>query len=196
VNRSDLLELHFITMIANVPTILEHGILCHHEATKLNPASVAMPEIQEIREGKVVPGGLPLHKYANLYFHARNPMLYLRKDQHVDLCVLRISPDVLDLPGVVITDGNAASGYTAFLPSPEGLSKVERDLVYAEYWTDEDQIVAWTKKRVRCAEVLVPSRVEARFILGAYVSCQRAARALSAAALGLDIRIDAHLFFR
>ncbi len=73
--RSDLAELHFITHIANVASILEHGILCHKKAKRLDPASVAMPEIQDIRAKKAVPAGKPLHEYANLYIHARNPML-------------------------------------------------------------------------------------------------------------------------
>jgi len=36
--------------------------------------------------------------------------MYLRRPQHEALCVLQISPAVLSLPGVVIADGNAASG--------------------------------------------------------------------------------------
>ena len=56
-----------------------------------------------------------LHEYANLYLCARNPMLYKRRESHGTLCVLRVSTDVLDLPGVVLTGGNAASDYTAFM---------------------------------------------------------------------------------
>ena len=54
------------------------------------------------------PGGLKLHQYANLYFHARNPMMYSRKEKAAELCVLCVSLEVLRLPGVVITDKNAA----------------------------------------------------------------------------------------
>ena len=62
-----------------------------------------------------------MHEYVNLYFHARNPMLYLRQDKHADLSVLRVSPLVLDLAEAVITSQNAASTYVRFYPSPHEL---------------------------------------------------------------------------
>jgi len=138
--RSDLHELHYITPIQNVPSIMNHGILCHQKAKQLNHASVAMQEIQEIRAKKVIPGGKPIHSYVNLYFCARNPMMYKRAAQHRFLCVLRINTEVFDLPGVVIADGNAASGYTGFWSSKTGLGKIDFELVFAEWWTDSNQI--------------------------------------------------------
>ncbi len=195
-NRSDLPELHYITTILNVPSILAQGILCHRQVQRFPHQSVAMPEIQDIRSKKVVPGGRLLHEYANLYLCARNPMLYKRKELHGNLCVLRVSTAVLDIPGTIIADGNAASDYTAFWPSPGGLARIDLDAVFAEFWTDNDQIVEWRKKRMKCAEALVPERVESRFILGAYASGDAALQALRAVAPNLDVRIDTDLFFR
>lgn len=123
-------------------------------------------------------------------------MLFKRKHLHMDLCVLRVSTDVLDLPKVVITDGNAASDYTWFWPSPKGLSKVDKELIFAEFWTDEDQIVGWQKKRAKCAEVLVPDLVKPRFILGAYVSCSGALLKFKVIESRLSVTINSHLFFR
>jgi len=143
-----------------------------------------------------VPGGRPLHDYANLYIHARNPMLFVRKDRHADICVFRIRTNVLYLPGVVIADGNAASDYTAFWPAPDGLAKLDGALVLAEYWTDPDTFAYWHKKRVRCAEVLVPQRVPSEHILGAYVSCDESLMRLAAAVPQLVATVNAHLFFR
>jgi len=77
-DRNDLTELHYITKIRNVPSIMTKGILSHKQSKKIDHNSVAMEEIQERREKKIVPGGRPLHEYVNLYFHARNPMLYVR----------------------------------------------------------------------------------------------------------------------
>src|SRR5262245_52031944 len=118
--RSDLGELHCIVPIANVPSIVRLGILSHERARTLDHISIASNEVQAIRAGKVVPNGRRLHHYANLYVDARNPMTYVLKDGHLDLCVLRVSTDVLDLPEVVIADGNAAGGMTRFSPSPGG----------------------------------------------------------------------------
>lgn len=156
-----------------------------------------MRKIQGRRARKRIPGGRPLHDYVNLYFCARNPMLFKRKDQHEELCVLRLNTDVLDLPNVVITDQNAASGYVRFAPAPIGLQIVDQELVFAEYWTHRDNPIEEMRHRsAKCAEVLVPDCVDPHFILGAYVSCDAARAAIEALGLDLPVTIDSHLFFR
>ena len=122
-------------------------------------------------------------------------MLYKRQAQHGDLCVLRISPSVLDLKGVIVTDGNAASQYTRFAPAPGGLAIVDRDWTFAEFWTDADQIQRWRKTAAKCAEVLVPDRVDPRYLTGAYVSCNEAHAKFESLNTGLAASIDRHLFF-
>ena len=78
----DVRELHYITPIENLPSILEKGILSHKLASKIPHLSVALDVIQERRKNKIIPRGRPLHDYVNLYFDARNPMLYRRLEQH------------------------------------------------------------------------------------------------------------------
>jgi len=73
-NRTDLQELHYITPIANLPSIRQHGLLSHNRVKKLPSQSIAMPEIQERRERVQIPGGQPLHNYVNFYINARNPI--------------------------------------------------------------------------------------------------------------------------
>jgi hypothetical protein len=194
-NRNELNELHYITPIANVPSILKHGILSFQRAEGITHQSVALVEVQQ-RRRKAVPGGRPLHEYVNLYLCARNPMLYLRHTHHLSLCVLRVSTDVLDLPRVVVADMNAASDYVRFGLAPQALSLVDRDLVFAESWIHtDDQIQEWRHKAIKCAEVLVPDRVLASFISGAYVSGSTALAVLRQAAPNLLVTVDAHLFF-
>jgi hypothetical protein len=159
--------------------------------------SVAMKEVQERRRVKAVPGGRPIHDYANLYFCARNPMLFKRRDEHESLCVLRISPAVLDLPDVVVTDQNAASDYARFARAPEGLEIVDRALVFAAYWKHpEDPIADWRHASAKCAEVLVPDCVEPSYITGAYVSCGEAQAAVAALDLKWPIAVNPSFFFR
>ncbi|MBX6773430.1 MAG: DUF4433 domain-containing protein, partial [Chloroflexi bacterium] len=112
--RRDIPELHYIVHIDNVPSIMTHGILSHRRAQRLEHISVANPSVQEIRDRKRVPGGRWLHDYVNLYLCARNPMLYVlvRTMGHDELCVLRVSAELLDLPTTIMTDGNAAKNYT------------------------------------------------------------------------------------
>lgn len=195
--REELDELHYITPIANAGSIQHHGILSHRRASRLQHDSVAMPEIQDRRKNVVVPGGRRLHEYVNLYICARNPMLYKRRGQHSVLAVLRISTDVLDLPGAVVTDGNASSDYTRFSEPRRGLERIDRSLVFAKYWTHPgDEIAEWRHKSAKCAEVLIPECVLPNYIVGAYVSTPQARDELSKAAPGIDVTLNASLFFQ
>lgn len=164
-------ELHYITSVENLESIMRRGIVSHTRAEQFSHRSVALQEVQDIRSGKRVPNGLPLHEYANLYFDARNPMMYLLliKDDPNDLAVVRVSEAALDIRDTVLTDGNAASGATRFFPSPTGLAALDPTLIYAKYWNDDDYWTKLEKKRARCAEVLVPDLVESKHIIGCYV---------------------------
>jgi hypothetical protein len=99
-----------------------------------------MPEIQERRTDKRIPGAGILHDYANLYFDAHNPMLSRLRTENDDICVLRIDPKVLDLPGVIIADRNAASDWVRFFRVGEGLKALNRDRVFAKYWTHPENV--------------------------------------------------------
>lgn len=177
-HRDDLEELHYITPINNIPSILRYGILSNRRADRLEHETVALQEVQERRENKRLPTDRWLHDYVNLYICARNPMMYRRRNLHRDLCVFCISPEVLDIRGAVVTDQNASSNYAAFYPSPEGLRRVNEKLVFSEFWTHPDQIEEWRHKSIKCAEVLIPDRVDPGYIMGAYGSCEQSANRL------------------
>ncbi len=195
--REDIAELHYITPIANVASILRHGILSNRLVGELIHASVALPQVQDRRARVVVPGGRPLHEYANLYFHARNPMMYKRKEQHGDLCVLRVEIEVLDLPDVVVTDMNAAKDIARFYAPARGLDRIDRGLVFADDWRHPGDLLAYQRHRgIKCAEVLVADRVDPSHITGAYVSGEGSRVLLGEVAPGLRINANPHLFFR
>jgi hypothetical protein len=195
VTRKELKELHYITAISNLVSIMKRGILSNKLSRKIKHESMAMQEIQDRRAKVVVPGARPLHEYACLYICGRNVMLYKRRNQHREICVLGISTGVLDLPGVVVTDGNASSAYVLFKPAPRGLQIVHKDLTFAEYWTDDDPIVYYQKKSAKCAEVLLPDRVDPKYIQCVYVSCEEAREKVEELGLDLNIIVDPHLFF-
>jgi len=192
--RDEVKELHFITSIANLESILRRGILSHDGASKINHQSVALQDVQERRRGKSVPNGGRLHSYANLYFHARNPMMYrLVRQGRDDLVVIRVSDAVLDLQDTVLTDGNAASAGTRFYPSPDGLANLSSELIVAKYWTDVNYWPDQEKKRARNAEVLVPNLVASRYIKGCYVDTS----ARRSHCRGVDIvRVHKEIFFQ
>ena len=124
-------------------------------------------------------------------------MLFKRRERHADICILCVSPDVLDLPGVVITDMNAAAEglYVSFKAAPAGLQIVDRASTFAEYWTDPDQIQYYRKKSAKCAEVLVPDHVAPQYIQGCYVSCAGSRDRVLAISPAIKVVVDAHLFF-
>lgn len=195
-NRADIAELQYITPIENVPSILEHGILSNCQAARLAHTSVAMEEIQDRRRNKQIPGAHLLHEYANLYFDAHNPMLSKRRDQNDLICVLRIEHSVLDLPGVIVADRNAASDYVRFYPAADGIQALDRDMVFARFWINAaDPFDEMIRKSVKCAEVLVPDQIEPRFVISAYVANERALWAFQALNTQLPVAVNSGMFF-
>ena len=193
--RQQLTELGYIVPLATVPLILAGGILSHKRASKVAHTSIASNEVQDIRAGKTVPGGRPLHDYANLYICPRNPMLYVKKAIHQEICILRVDPNVVDIPNAVVTDTNAARTFARFRPSPAGLAIVDYDLTFARFWTHQDPQEYYRRKGLKCAEVLVPDAVPRALIMGAYVSCTAGEVALSNLAVGLSVTVNSDLFF-
>jgi hypothetical protein len=196
-NRADVTELHYITAIANLPSILRHGILSHNLADKIAHDSVAMQEIQERRQNKRIPGAGYLHDYANLYFDAHNPMLSKCRARNSEICVLQIDPTVIDRNGVIVTDRNAAADMVRFFPVADGLKAINPDRVFARYWTHPDDFYdEILHKSQKCAEVLVPQRVEAKLISSAYVANRSALGAMQQVANpGLSVHIRGDMYF-
>jgi hypothetical protein len=195
-NRADITELHYITVIANLPSILQHGILSHKLADKIAHDSVAMQEIQERRQNKRIPGAGNLHDYANLYFDAHNPMLSKCRARNNEICVLQIDALVMDQAGVIVTDRNAAADMVRFFPVVAGLSAISHDRVFAKYWTHPDDFYdERLHKSQKCAEVLVPQRVNTKFITGAYVANQKALDAVAAVDSMLSVRVRNDMYF-
>ena len=189
-------ELHCIMPIGNLVSVMKQGILSHEHAAKLKHHSVALQPVQDRRDRKQVPGGLKLHQYANLYFHARNPMMFKRKDQASDLWVLQVSTLVLALAGTVISDQNAASDYVRFL-HPRQWQVLDFDAIYAMDWRHPGDPAAYYRhSSQKCAEVLVRERVEARYVTGAHVLDDVAKRRVESLGLALPAATNPVLFFR
>jgi hypothetical protein len=150
-------EFHCIMPIANLESVMARGILSYERAAKLPHQSVALQPVQDKRDQKQVPGALKLHQYANLYFHARNPMMFRRQNEAPNLSILRVSTQVLDLEGAVISDQNAASDYVRFL-HPRQWQELNFDAIYARDWRHPGDPAAYYRhSSQKCAEVPRPS---------------------------------------
>lgn len=202
-DRNDVPELHYITHSDNLASIVSRGLMSNNaiDAEGIDGTSVANPDVQSIRATKEV-AGRPLHDYVNLYFNARNLMMYdiLTFDSippviHEELCVLGIHPDVLDMEGAIIADGNAAQGLTRFHPSPEGLSHLERKHVYTKLWHVDDPRERTLRRSAVMSELLVPDRIPPDIIEKAYVCCSTARDAIEDQAHGIPLTVNNHLFF-
>jgi hypothetical protein len=194
--RHLLEELHYITHISNALSICERGLLSHRLAARIDHNDVSSEEVQDRRTGKRVPGGLLLHDYVNTYITARNPMLYKVKEGRLDeLCVVRISPAVLDLPDVVMTDRNAAATLCRFQPPAHALPSVELKLIKRRYWGDGDALEQERCWNAKFTEVLVPQRIDVEHLTGIYVANETARATLVEAGCPLSVTINRHLFF-
>ena len=186
--------LYNIMPFRNISSVLSLGIISKFLAEKLPHVSVAMNEVQSRRDKVNVPNGMPLHQYANLYFDARNPMMYKRQDE--DICVLKISPRVLDLENVVISDRNASSDYASFHEPTKILDKLDYDMIYAKSWVDANYYLMLKKKSVKCAEVLIPEKILPQYIIGAAVKNQEDKERLEEMGFNKKIYIEKELFFK
>jgi len=202
VDASRVREFHYITPTSNLQSIMTHGLLSNHLVARLPHASVANQSIQDTqRSGKRIPNGLLLHDYVNLYFDARNAMMFILCKSHSDLVVLRIEAQVMNTRDAVVSDRNAAAGAAAFYPSPAGLQYLDEERVYAESWfqgPDGSRYDEWEKydrKQQRQAELLVPHRVEAQSIKGMYVRYRRMVSSCGEMCPTLAIEVNKYVFF-
>jgi hypothetical protein len=199
--RSDIEHLYYITHIDNLASILKNGILSHNRIKnkKIDHEQIYDPAIQEIRKNKRLPNGKRLHDYANLYFNARNAMMYKRKDIHREICILIVDPKILNATYVVISDMNASSGYARFYTADE-LNMLDEDLIFAQDWRHRNPIEYLRRRSAVCAEVLVPNFVPSAFIIGTDVSCNETAikvkDLLSESPLKSKVLVNNDLFFQ
>lgn len=200
--RTDVAELHYIAHIDNLDSILDHGILSRYRAKRLlggSMKSIANPEILARRDNRRIPGGLPLNRYANLFFNARNAMLYsMPLKQGIpfrNITVLRVDPSILYLPGIVITDINAAAEESpSWHTVEEGLSLIDKEELFAEYWTHDNPMEERYHRQRMMAEVLVPDVVPPKYILGTYLHSDHNLTPLSKYER-LDLAVFKYIFF-
>ncbi len=175
---------------------MEYGILSNKRASQIEHISIAMEVIQDRRRNKKVPGARHLHEYANFYFDAHNPMLSACRDKNDKICVLRISTGILDISDVIIADRNASSDYVRFYPVDKGIEAIDEEMVFARSWRHpDDTIEEWRHKSIKCAEVLVPDRVDPHYIIGICVANETALQAVQSFNVRLPVIKKNGMFF-
>lgn len=193
-------ELFYITHIDNLPSILDKGIYSHEkiEQEEISYTKIYDKEIVERRKDITTPDKRSLWSFANLYFNARNPMLYrIKCEKDVDdVALIGVSNSVLRLSGVFVSDGNAASSESSFLkPEKTILNKISKQTDRV-YWNAYDG-----SKRKIMAECLVPDKIPLGFIISIYVpsfdAVKKVLNILGESLIGnRSVMCEPHLFFR
>lgn len=166
--------LYYITHIDNIPSIFKQGILSHQLVKELGITYTPIydEDIVKNRKMKTAPDGKNLLEFANVYFQARNPMLYrvLHEKDKEDIVVISIRPQILSNRGAFIALGNAASVATEILPSAEGRNRLSEiwDTINSEWWNAVDG-----SKRKIMAECLVPDSIASENIHTIFVASHR-----------------------
>ncbi len=76
------------------------------------------------------------------------------------------------------------------------MAALDKNKIYATYWTNaNNQYDAWESKSIKCAEVLVPDKVEPEHVLGVYVANQTALKAFKKLKIQLTVFIKSDIFF-
>lgn len=193
--RTKKKSVYNIQPISNIPSIISRGILSYNRAAAMRHVTIVMVDVQSRRDNVIIPQGNALHSYANAYFDPRNPMMYKRQNMVESLCVLAISAEVLDCEGTIISDGNAASAYSRFYSPEEGVQKLDFARIYDEWWLDDDPYEQFNRKRIKCAEILVPDVIAYEYIIGAIVVNECAQCELVAQGFEKKIVIQPRVFF-
>ena len=179
-------HLYYITHKDNLKSILKYGIFSHRHAEKwgllgrliAKKTVIYDKDIINIRRDKKFKDR-SLWDYANVYFQARNPMLYqvIKKFRSEEIVLLQINPDIIKLPGAVVTDGNAASESTDFFENEsikKSLNNLDDTLFNRDYWTD-----IYDGKRKIMAEVLIPNKIPSKNIIGIYTDSQKTSKSIT-----------------
>lgn len=196
--KPEVTNLYYITHIENLPSILRHGILSHAEVERrsLNRVAIYDASIVNRRRERRAPDGRTLWEFANVYFQPRNPMLYrvLHERPFTEMAILGVRRSVLDAPGVLLADGNAANDETRLLEGPVGSLAIQEiwGSIRSEWWNSVDG----SKRRIM-AECLVPDRIAPESLDSVYVTDHATAeRVRLLIGDAVPIVPEPHMFFR
>lgn len=188
--RREVQCLWYITHRDNIPSILERGILNHHDAGELSVkcVDISNPDVQRRRNRDEPHYHRKIHDYAPLYINPKNPMLSVQRDMQDELCLIEVFLSVMFENQYLITDGNAASQPTQFFNSVSHIAKLPWDVLNAKYWGDLEE-----GRRKRCAEVLIYPKVTPKHIKSVHCYSQNTLNAL--ANCGCKIQQSSDRFF-
>jgi hypothetical protein len=153
--------LYHITPIENIPSIFQYGLLSFNQVKKRKLESITCSnlEIQGVRASIPVGDGFA-NDYVPLFFSEKNATLakmeYNEKNLGKVIVYICIKREIIGNEGVWFSDGNVASGQkTRHYNNLEDLEKLDWITIRAPYNSNDSEA-----KRIKAAEVLVPSPID------------------------------------
>lgn len=167
IEKYSIKSFYHLTHISNLKSILEKGILAKNELDQNEYVDISDQNIQRVRNKKKIldQEDKTLHDFVPLFWSPNPPMLYAIKDEYPqDILYLQIRPEVIALPYIVFTDGNARSLKTMQYRDLDQLDSLDWELLRRKYWRVDNPEVHKENKRKRAAEILIPSKIDPSFI--------------------------------
>jgi hypothetical protein len=153
-----------MTHIENVESILRaNKLFSYNQIPKERYQCIANDDVQKARSNKIITETQrTIHDYVPLYFGNRTPMVACNQNQNEDLVFLRFSLNLLEIEGVVITNGNARSVSTQFklYSQLSDLSFLEPKIINSPKYKEDAE-----RKRRKQAEILVPDALPLVYLI-------------------------------
>ncbi len=181
-------EFHYICSIRNLSSILEHGLLCHNKINELGIQHTDLSNRKVREKRKFVRPNMHksagedtrnLHDYVNLYINAINRTLYKNYKADKEICILRINPKIRNKRSCIVADRNAATHHAKFEEAKNFTfgKDFSHILHHNESFMDEHKLKAIygikieqrLANQIRQAELLYPSKISSKHIIGIYV---------------------------
>ncbi|MGC9525691.1 MAG: DUF4433 domain-containing protein [Limnospira sp.] len=191
-NKFGIKYLYHMTHISNLNSILENGLLSHnlsHQGGFIK-TDISMQEAQSWRTR--------WHGHVPFYFNPRNTMLYKIRDLQDEIVMLGIDPMLILEEGTLFSDGNVAAVATNVYHDLAMLEQLPWTIIKGRSWNDEDPATKQRYKRIMCAEVLVPDRVNVQSILKIFCRWpfqMPAVRELIPDCVNISVEVNRSLYF-
>lgn len=146
--------LWYVTHLANLVSIVEHGILSREEIYRKN---LQFEDISNLRVQRRRTG---YHGYVPFFLVPNTPMLYVCWQRHSGaIAVIEADIQIADFRGVQFSNGNIADSETNIYSDPKDLENLDWEVIHAPWGAYSPE---W--KRKRSAEILVPQFVPQKYI--------------------------------
>jgi hypothetical protein len=146
-----------MTHIRNLKSILENGLLPH--GNNFQKKDISDNNVNNRRSKKEPIFNKEIHSYVPFYFNPKNAMLYKRKEMQSDIVIIVMRKEIFLKSNIIISDGNASCYQTKFYNSLNDLSHLNWNCLKDNSWNNHID-----GKRVRMAELLVPQKVQLKYI--------------------------------